>query len=240
LDDKLENIINSFENKHIIISKHDTNIKWYEIITEDKILNLYQSQVYNNIIFFKESSKIFSSSFSFIANINDVKDIIHSYLNEGINLFYKYTSKYAFISTQQLSSAIHPTQMMSSLPKFDYISDLVILEEDNFCYKLLFSDIYINVIFHYYFKNNNYHLYPMLKFLNKHYKYKKFCKCNIKLEDKRGEALLQKNVNEFNMSRLSVRLEFDDEFFKKEISVRLKNHEHILDILNINQFKVEK
>jgi len=238
LADKLEDIIVSFDNKHITISKHNTDdIKWYEMIKKDKILNLYQSQVYDDIIFIKESNKGFSSSS--IANITDVKDIIDSYLNKNLNLLYKYTSKYAFISAQQLSNVIHPIQIMSSLPKFNNIFDIIILEKDNLCYKLLFSDTYINVIFLYCFQNNKYHLYPMLKFLNKQYKRKKYFKCNIELEDTKYRNLLQKNANEFNILKLILKLEFDDEFFKKEISIRLKNHEHILDILNINQFKIE-
>jgi len=232
LTDKLENIINSFENKYIIMFRHDIDIKWYEIVKEDKILQLYRSQAYDDLIFIREVGKKFLSTS--IANITDVKDIIDSFLNNNLKLSYNY----AFISTQQLSNVIHPAQIMYSLPMLNN-TDLVILEKDNLCYKLPFSDTYINVIFHHCFENNKYHLYPMLKFLNKQYKYKKCYKCNIELKTTERKTLLQKNANEFNISSLILRLEFNDDFFKKEISIRLKNHEHILDILNINQFKIE-
>ena len=234
----LEDIVNSFHDKYKInkfIIDNDINLKCFTIAYKNNQMQLYQSQVYHNFVIIKCIYNYYTSSS--IYHIDDIKHIIDPFFEGNLELSYKYCfiPAESFTTPNELfTNIINNYKLIYSLPTiFALINDdLIILEEDNLCYKLPFSNTYINVMFHHCFNNDEYKLYPMLKFLKEQYK------CSIKLKGIAGIDLLQKDANEFNISKLIIRLKFDNELFDKEISVRLKNHEHILDILNINQFKI--
>jgi len=227
------------------------NDNFYEIINNNKILQIMPSYVHENfIILTLKYDKII------IVNINDLEELILAFLNDNISQIYSYEKYYIMTQTEfnfcLLSKYTNDRCFLLNVDmEHLFFNDSILIERNNGFFKLLNTNTYIFTSFKYIFDPKNWDIVSLYNkldnYLHNKYKYAlmfKNYKNEIILKNDPyylpyinfSSPIINNELTPFN--GLYVHINFTKKQFNNIVS-RLKN-ETIFDILNINRFRRSK